>query len=180
MPEPSDHAENRNFVETILRHVPGFRGYLEKEYRRDSDALQRKYLADRLQRAKQGLDDLGRTLVDAGQIDLLPQIDRVRSRLEKLIWRIRSAMQGYSGLFDLVRIDEHLLDHVYQHDMDLMQAVDTLGKAIEQLAGQKDQVATALPDVLRQIDELGRQWDAREDLLRGLESPEPGGLGGTP
>ncbi len=39
--EPERHAEKRNFVESILRHIPGFRGYLEKEYRRDSDYLAR-------------------------------------------------------------------------------------------------------------------------------------------
>ena len=40
MPEPRAHMEHRGFRESILRHIPGFRGYLEKEYRRDSDALQ--------------------------------------------------------------------------------------------------------------------------------------------
>jgi phage shock protein A len=168
MSEPIDHAQQRNVVESILWHVPGFRGYLEKEYRRDSDQLQRKWLADRLQRAKPGLDELSRRLVDARQVDLLPQIDRVRARLEKLLGRIRSAMQGYSGFFDLVRVDEHLLDQVYQYDVDLIQAVETLGQAVEQLPGQQEQVTAALAEVSRQIDDLGRQWDAREDVLRGL------------
>ena len=52
--------------------------------------------------AKQALDDVNRALVDAGQIDVLPQFDRVRGRLDKLIGRIRGAMRGYSGWFDLV------------------------------------------------------------------------------
>ena len=53
MPEPRQHAQSRGWIESILRRIPGFKGYLEKEYRRDSDALQRTWLADRLQRASQ-------------------------------------------------------------------------------------------------------------------------------
>ncbi len=89
MPEPREHTINRNLVESVLRYIPGFRGYLEKEYRRASDDLQRVWLADRLQRSKRAIDELTRPLVDAGQIDLLPQVDRLRGRLDKLIGRIR-------------------------------------------------------------------------------------------
>ena len=101
MLDPSEHAEDRNFIETILRYIPGFRGYLEKEYRRESDELQRDWLADQLTRSKRAIGDLSRPLADAGQIDILPEIDRLRGRLDKLIARIRGAMQGYSGFFDL-------------------------------------------------------------------------------
>ena len=169
MPEPREHTEDRNWIETILRYIPGFRGYLEKEYRRESDDLQRDWLAERLQRSKRAIDGLSRPLADAGQIDLLPQIDRIRGRLDKLIGRIRGAMQGYSGFFDLVRVREGLLDRVYEHDVGLMQQVDALATAIEGLPAQQDQIAALLPDLLRQTDELEGHWDVREDMLKGLE-----------
>jgi hypothetical protein len=169
MPEPRDHAEDRNTIETVLRYIPGFRGYLEKEYRRESDELQRQWLADRLQRSKRAIDGLTRPLADAGQIDLLPQIDRLRGRMDKLLGRIRGAMQGYSGFFDLVRIREGELDRVYEHDVKLMDQVETLAKAIEELPDQPDRIAEAVPELLDRIDELEQQWDVREDILKGLE-----------
>ena len=169
MPEPRDHTEHRGVIETILRYIPGFRGYLEKEYRRESDDLQRDWLADRLQRSKRAIDELSRPLADAGQIDLLPQVDRVRGRLDKLIGRIRGAVQGYSGFFDLVRVDEELLDRIYEHDSALMQEVDALAEAVESLPDQQQKLAALLPEVLRQTDELERLWDVREDMLKGLE-----------
>ena len=169
MPEPKEHAEHRNLIETILRYVPGFRGYLEKEYRRESDELARQWLADRLQRSKRAIDDLARPLADAGQIDALPQIDRLRGRLDKLIARIRGAMQGYSGFFDLVRVREDLLDRVYEHDIGLMQEVDALGRAIEELPDEQDRIAARMPDLLDRIDALERHCDVRQDMLAGLE-----------
>jgi len=168
MPEPKEHTEDRNLIESILRYIPGFRGYLEKEYRRDSDDLQRDWLANRLQRAKRAIDEFSRPLADAGQIDLLPQVDRIRGRLDKLIGRIRGAMQGYSGFFDLVRIDEEVLDRVYDHDVALMSEVDTLAQAIEQLPG-KENVAELLAELLRRTDEVDKHWDVRQDMLAGLE-----------
>ncbi len=169
MPEPREHTEKRNAVETILRHIPGFRGYLEKEYRRESDDLQRDWLADRLQRAKRSIDELTRPMADAGQIDLLPQVDRMRGQVDRLLGRIRGAMQGYSGLFDLVRVREDLLDRVYEHDVDLMDQVDALAEGIEKLQAQPDQLAAALGDLTGQIDEVQHLWDVREDMLKGLE-----------
>ncbi len=169
MPEPKEHAERRGLIETVLRYIPGFRGYLEKEYRRESDELQREWLADRLQRSKRAIDDLARPLAESGQIDVLPQVDRLRGRLDRLIARIRGAMQGYSGFFDLVRIREDLLDRVYEHDVGLMQQVDALGRAIEQLPDEPGRIPDGVADLLEQIDALDRRWDVRDDMLKGLE-----------
>ncbi|MFH1924509.1 MAG: hypothetical protein ABIP48_32050 [Planctomycetota bacterium] len=169
MPEPKDHAKHRNLIESILRYVPGFRGYLEKEYRRDSDELGREWLADRLQRSKRAIDELARPLADAGKIDLLPQLDRLRGRLDKLIARIRGAMQGYSGFFDLVRVREDLLDRVYEHDLGLFQEVDALGQGIEELPERQHRIAETVAELSEKIDALERQWDIRGDMLKGLE-----------
>ena len=169
MPDPSEHMQHRNFVETILRKIPGFRGYLEKEYRRESDELQRQWLADRLQRSKRGLDDLARDLTDAGNLDVLPLCDRLRGRLDKLIGRIRGAMQGYSGVFDLVRVKVALLDQVYAYDVSLIQRVEALGTAVENISSKGDKAETAVRDLMQEVDELEKAWDDREDILRGLE-----------
>jgi hypothetical protein len=165
MPEPKTHAEQRPLVERVLQHIPGFKGYLQKSNRRESDALQRDYLASRLERAKRALDDYARNLVDTGHLDALPQCDRVRSKLDRLLGRIRGAMQGYSGVFDLVRIDEGVLDKVYEYEVSLLQQVDALAEGLEHLHAE----VAALPSLGQLIDELERSWDHREDLLKGLE-----------
>ena len=168
MRDLTEHFERRCALETILRYIPGFRGYLEKEYRRDADALQRQWLADQLQQAKRPLDDLGRKWLDQGQLDHLGQIDLVRSRLDQLIGRIRGAMRGYSGFFDLVRIDENVLDRVYAHDASLVEQVSALREAIEPLPAQPEEAKEKLAGILDQLDALGRLWTQREEILRGI------------
>jgi len=164
MPDPRQHTQNRGTLESILRRIPGFRGYLEKEYRRDSDALQREWLADCLVRAKRGLDDHTRALADAGDIDSLPQWDRVRMRIDKVSARIRGAMRGYSGWFDLVQIDEAVLDRVYDYDAKLLDEVEQFGKGLEQLNSE-----TKPAELIARLEQLEQAWDGREDILKGVD-----------
>ena len=169
MTEPKDYGENRNLVESILRRIPGFQGYLEKEYRRESDQLQRKWLADRLQRAKPAIDELGQSLLGAGLVDILPQLDRLRARIDKVVWQIRSGMQGYSGFFDLVRVDEELLERVYEHDVALIGRVEALAEAVEALPDDPDQIGSALPSAFDAVDAIEWEMEIRSDMLSGLE-----------
>jgi hypothetical protein len=169
MPDPKDYADRRDFQQSVLRHIPGFRGYLEREYRRESDQLLRNWLTDRLQRSKRPIDELSRQLVDAGQLEALAPIDRLRAQLDQLIGRMRGAMQGYSGFFDLVRVDVPLLDRIYEHDANLNQKVDSFTQTAEQLPSKQKLVSTTIAEMLRQLDDIRRQWDEREDMLKGVK-----------
>jgi len=152
-----------------LQWIPGFRGYLKKENRRESDTLQRDWLSDRLQRSKRGLDDYARVLADASAIDTLPEVDRLRGQLDKLMGRIRGAMQGYSGFFDLVDIDQSVLDRVYEYDVSLMEQVARLADDVDQLGSRQDDAAADLGPIRGQIRSAEEAWDHREDILKGLE-----------
>ncbi len=169
MPDPQRHAENRNLVEKILNYIPGFRGYLQKEYRRESDHLARQWLADRLQQAKRGLDDYQRALVEAGKLDALPPCERLRSRLEGLMNQIRGAVRGYSGFFDYVRVDEQRLDQVYELDMALMKEVENLSTSLEQLgAAVPESSPQPVNDLVRQLDDVQQKFAERGRILEGL------------
>ena len=109
MVDPTKHGDARGMVDSILRKIPGFRGYLEREDRRESDHLARMWLADHLDSCKAGIDRYQRNLLDARKIDYLDDCERVRTRLDTLAARVRGAVRGYSGMFDYVRVDEDLL-----------------------------------------------------------------------
>lgn len=167
--DPNQRFGGRNLVEQFLRYIPGFRGYLEKEYRRESDELLRQWLADQLAYAKRSLDDVSRGLTQAAQIEPLPQIDRLRGRVDALIGRIRGAMEGYSGLFDLVRIDESVLDRVYSHDLELIEEVKQWVGKVRELPDRADRLPELLREAHGTLEGLHRRWDRREEVLRGLE-----------
>jgi len=165
--DPSRHADSRNLVESILRQIPGFKGYLEKEYRRESDHLARTHLGDQLRKSKSKLDNYQRALVEAAQLDELPKCERLRTRIDTLESRIRGAVRGYSGFFDFVRVDEALLDEVYDHDMALLGGVDALLEATDQLSATNDGKVT-VDDLLQKTEDLHAKFDGRSALLEGL------------
>ena len=170
MPDPLEHARDRGVIESLLRNIPGFKGYLEKGYRRESDRLQREWLADRLQRAKQGLNDYALALTNSGQLDALPAVEQLRSRLDRLISRLRGSVSGYSGFFDFVQVKTDDLDDVYAHDNALVEQTDQLAAQIEGLATATRPATASLPEILTNIADPESKVDQREDMLRGLEA----------
>lgn len=169
MPEPRQHLESRGWIETVLKYVPGFSGYLEKEGRRESDALQREWLTDSLLRSKRQLDGYTRSLVDAGEIDALPECDRLRGRIDKIASRIRVAMRGYSGFFDLVQIDTAQLDRIYEFDAKMVEWVEQFSNNLDQISGRPESTSKIVRESLEQLEEFEQAWDQREDILKGLE-----------
>lgn len=168
MPDPQRHADSRGVIESILRYIPGFKGYLEKGYRRESDYLLRTHMADRIQSSKRGLDDYMRALVEQAQIDAMTQLERVRTRLDKLESTFRAQVRGYSGFFDFVQVDESVLDQVYQHDMAMVDQIDALAKDLESLAVKQDTPQQIVGDLLQKIDDAEKRFSKRSDILEGL------------
>ena len=173
MVDPSRHAADRDFVESILRQAPGFRGYLEQEYRRESDHLMRAWLANRLQVSKRGLDEYLQTLVAAMKLDDLPNFERVRAKLDGLIGKLRTAERGYSAALAFVRIREDELDRVYQLDQGLVDETEALAGALEKVSSVDASPAGAATALIRQIDELDKLCAQRADILRGTDEPSP-------
>lgn len=167
-PDPARHQHGRGIIESILRIIPGFRGYLEKEYRRESDYLARKWIADRLQTSKRGLDDCMQQLVSAGEIDLLPEFERLRSRLDRVISRVRGEVRGYSAFFEFAKVNEELLDDVYDYDASLMSDADKLGERLEKLADSGEPRASDVREYLDVVDDLERRFEQRGEMLNGL------------
>lgn len=167
--EPAEHTRKRPPLEALLQTIPGFKGYLDRENRRASDQLQRQWMAERLDRAKRSLSRSGQALADAGRLEAIVSLDRMRGSLDKLIARIRGAVHGYSGFFDLVQVDERMLDRIYEHDAELALEVEELADLLEKQAGQADAVLAALPDFQRRIDAIERGWDTRQAILEGVE-----------
>jgi hypothetical protein len=168
VPDPRQHADRRNIIESILRYIPGFRGYLEKEYRRESDQLARTWIADRLQTVKRSLDDYSRGLVDQGKFEELPVLERLRTRLDGLMSTIRGDVRGYSSFFDYVRINEAVLDQVYDHDMSLLRDVEALLENVRQLQEKPDTPRGVVADIGQRIQELQDKYQRRRDLLAGI------------
>jgi hypothetical protein len=156
-------------LEKLLAKIPGYKGYKEKEQRREADKLLREHIANRLRTVKTQLDGLQTDLISAGKIDLLDEAGSAATQLQTFIDRLRTASYGYGGLFDAVRIKEDDLDRAYEFDSALLSYADRLegaiGRARESLEGED---ARSLILLIRDLArEANAVFDERQDVLRG-------------
>ena len=151
--------EQQRTLERIMNAIPGFKGYREKELRRDADKAQREYLAARLEEVKKQLNDSAAALTRSGGLDGLNDVETARTRLDKVVARIRYADRGYAGFFDTVKVDEAMLDRVYQFDLSLLQDVERVRDA----ASGPD-----LKPLIAAIDAADARLAERESVLSGV------------
>lgn len=166
--DPLQHADQRGVIEGILQHIPGFSGYLEREYRRESDQLARKCLEDKLQSVKQNLDRHLANLVDQGELATLAPGERLKTRIDTLQNKIRSSVRGYSGFFDFVRVDRSRLDNVLALDLALVKAAESIEAASKALVQEKSASQDKLNQLGETIGELDDKFSQRAEILSGI------------
>ncbi len=158
----------QNALEKLMNAIPGFKGYREKELRRDADGLQREHLAKQLEGCKRALDDAAMAATRGGSLDAINDVETARKRLDKLVARIRYADRGYAGFFDTIKVDEAALQRVYDFDLGLVVGVDAVGQAARETAGATD-VQAGLRRLITQIDALDQSLSQREQILSGIQ-----------
>jgi ribosomal protein L20 len=160
--------------ERILSALPGFRGYKEKELRRESDKLIRNHLYRRLTEARKDLKGVFQKLSDKRLHEVLTEMDRFVMRFDKVSEKINHASYGYAGFFNVLKIEEEKLDRMMEFDKELMEDV---GKIVEETNAFKKEVMKknfekaqdhiqCLSDLVEELDET---FDSREEIILGAK-----------
>jgi hypothetical protein len=158
----------QNLLERIVGAIPGFKGYRERDLRRDADKAQREHLARQLEEPKAKLNDIANRSTRAGALDVMNDIETARKRLDKLVARVRYADRGYSGFFDAIKVDETMLGRVYQFDLDLLRDVEEVQAAASEAASASD-VKAGLGALIARIDAADTHLSEREQILSGIK-----------
>jgi hypothetical protein len=117
----------------ILSYVPGFKGYIDRQNRRDEDKVLRDTIASRFEEQWQRISALQRDFISQGEISLIDDLESAAIKLRTFIDRVRRAPRGYSGLFDAVKINNEELAKIYQYDATLLAMSDEVCHAIDNL-----------------------------------------------
>jgi len=124
----------KSFLERLAALIPGVAGYREREGRRETDRRLREFLAGRLDEARRSLDGLRARLRGPAALDALEGVGRLDRVLQKCVASLRWADQGYSGLFDQVKIGEEELARIYAFDEALLGDVRGLAERVRAAA----------------------------------------------
>jgi len=160
-----------NWLERILHTLPGFKGYFERELRRDSDRLQREYVVKQLRRVKTGMNKVIQAAARAKDFDLLREYDLFVKELDKNIGAIRYADQGYTGFFDLLKIREAELDRVYEQDALAVEAASAFADQFRKLAAAPLD-SSGLAPLREGLEQMVGLFEQRTALLKGYAQGE--------
>ena len=159
--------------ERIAAALPGFRGYKEKELRRESDKLIRNNLTLKLSKDKDNVRSIAQRIADKRYLDVLTDIDRLTAKMDRITEKVNHASYGYSGFYDIVKIKEENLDRMITFDNQLLDEVDALTASIEDLKAQllsgnysnlKDKIQT----ISDKFELLEDTFDKREQVILGV------------
>jgi hypothetical protein len=159
----------QDIFKKLLSYIPGFNGYIERTNRRAADKLLREQVALKYNELAARTSRLQKDIADAGQIDLLDDIDSVGLKLRTFADRIKNASYGYSGFFDAVKINEKELEKIYTFDAAFFMLADQISSGLDNV-----EVAVAgdgLKAAIRAVNDLARQagetYDRRYETITG-------------
>ncbi len=159
--------------ERILGALPGFRGYKEKELRRESDKLIRNHLYQKLTESRKDLKEIFQALSDRRLQGVLTEMDRFIMRFDRISEKINHASYGYAGFFNVVKIDEPKLDKMIEFDNGMMDDVSKIAGETdafkkEVMGHDFDKVTVHIENLNAMVDELEDSFDGREGIIMGV------------
>ena len=117
--------------ERIVAAIPGFRGYKEKELRRESDKLIRNHLHYKLSKIKDDLKTVFQKISDRRYFDVTTDMDRLMAKVDRITEKVNHASYGYSGFFDVIKITEPNLDRMIDFDNKLVDEAESLAVDVD-------------------------------------------------
>lgn len=160
-------------LEKIELIIPGFRGYKEKELRRESDKLVRNLIYLKLYEAGAQVKDAYRAIVNNGVSEAWDDTDHLIARLDRITQRINHAEYGYAGFFDAMKVREPDLDRMMAYDDQLLQQADSVTQAIQALKDSVDnekwqEARAKVVEATKAVDALELAYNGRKDVIMGV------------
>ena len=162
--------EEMRLSERILAAIPGFKGYKEKELRRESDKLVRDHIHRRLKESEDTIKKVFQKLSDERLYGSLENMDRLVMEFDRVKSRINHASYGYTGFFDIIKIKEEELDEMLSFDVNLVEAVEKLSREVKALKEVKpEEVSKNLETIKSSLSSLEETFNERREKIFGVK-----------
>ncbi len=151
----------------IASKIPGFKGYVERQNRRDSDKLIRDTIYRRFRELEGRVSDLQNEFTNQGNLEATGDLEKAALRLRTFADRVRTAPRGYAGLFDAIKINEAELTKLYEFDAALLDKTDEVNRAIDNV--QASVGTDGLPAAIRNLQNVSKEcikvYDRRQEMV---------------
>lgn len=132
-----------NIFDKIGTLIPGYKGYKEREGRRECDRQLREQIADKLSEIEKKINNQ----IDSAELSELTEIEKNRKKINNLKDLIKYSPYGASAFFSDSAIKESELEDIYQMDLDVLDSVEKLESEVH------SNKASELKDLIQKTEE---------------------------
>lgn len=157
---------DRGIFERAAMYMPGYRGYRDRNLRRQMDKEVRAEVARTIKNSGEALASVHREVVrSGGDISLAKDIDRIRVKVDTGMKKIESAEEGYSGLWEAIKTEGRELSSVVEWDARLLEETAKLREDVRTL---REDPGSHAPRIEALVDDLLEILGERRKVLKGL------------
>ena len=163
--------ENRGTWKKLQLKIPGLKEYRKLEDIRVADQLLRKQISDKLNDSKAKLEELRSTMTVKNDFNNLTLVGNTISKIQQVSGAIQHAQQGSAGISPNIRIDEVVLNKLYEYDFNSVNASEqictTCTNSISDYNSGK-LTHEIIAKISSMLDELSRTWEKRLDSVQNI------------
>jgi len=159
---------NKGSFERLIARIPGFKGYQEKQARRNADSMLREHIARELDERLRRFVRIEKLILETMGLSYMTRSRDVKGKVQLYRDKITAAMPGYDGMWAQMKIEEEELEQIYAFDEAQIMYVDKIDvvlDTIEQAALQKEGLEEALYELDTVASEAIDAFDMRADIL---------------
>jgi len=132
--------------------------------------LLRETIANEYEAQYQRISGLQRALISQGGLAYIDDLENASIKLRQFIDRVRTASYGYAGLFDAIKIKEEELSAIYQYDAALLEKVNTVSAAIDNVDASigTDGLPASIRNLISVSQECVDIFNKRSEAFKGL------------
>jgi hypothetical protein len=160
-------TDSKGLLEKIVGFIPGFKGYMEKESRREADRLLRDLITNRYGEQLDRVSRLQTQLIGSGGLEHVDELQDAATRIQRFVDMVKTAAQGYSGFFDAVKVKEAELAKLYAFDNALLENASAVKGAVDavEAAIGTDGLSAAIRNLVTVIAECNTTFEKRKEVL---------------
>jgi hypothetical protein len=132
----------KNIFDMVGSLIPGYRGYAEREGRRQCDKILRDEMSLKLYQNEKSLESMIETSISIKDFNTMNNLEKYRKKINTLTSKIKHAPYGNSGFFSDSQLKENELFTIYQKDFEIAETLMQLENMIK--SGQSIEISLTL------------------------------------
>lgn len=154
-----------DMIQGTLDKVPGYKGYRDKENRRDQDKAVRESVANALVANVDTLTRYNAQLANVRDFESLASLEPAVGQVRLLSDRIRHASYGYGGIFSEKSVDTNAIEQLRLFDGAMLRELESLTRSVGTLTSSTPPNADARSEMLAEIGRLSTLFDTRSSVV---------------